>query len=326
MNPFEKSKMPRKPILEPISTSKNSIFTPGSAVEISSKEPGFRGSFYLGSIVSSQASDSYLVEYKTLVEESPNGFQPLREVVRLAQLRPALPPDTKWVCTIGEEVDVYHDDGWWEATVTRDLGNGRFRVFFGDYKEEMEFAKESMRLHRKWVDGIWTPQLVENKEDEQQKMQIEMEINSTEETKEETLGFEKGTIIEVNSDEDGFQGAWFTATIVEPIGEDKFLVEYQNLRTDDDKEFLREEIDKIHIRPSPPETLRDGCFRLFEEVDAFYNDGWWVGVISKIDTNSRYFVYFKSTKEEMQFHHSELRPHQEWINGKWLVAFQALKF
>ncbi|XP_062081812.1 protein AGENET DOMAIN (AGD)-CONTAINING P1 isoform X2 [Humulus lupulus] len=317
--------MARKPKLKPISISENSIFSPGTAVEISSDEPGFRGSFYLGSIVRARSSDSYLVEYKTLVKESPKGPRPLKEVVRLAQLRPALPLETKWVFTVGDEVDVYHNDGWWEAVVTSELGNGRFQVFFGAYKEEMEFAKEDMRLHRKWVNGIWVPQLDKDKEDEQ-KTQIGKEKSSGEETKEEKFGFEKGTVVEVSSDEDGFHGAWFTATIVEPVGKDKFIVEYKNLRTDDDKEFLKEEIDKLHIRPCPPENLTDGCFQLLEEVDAFYNDGWWVGVISKLDTDLRYVVYFKSTKEEMQFHHSELRLHQEWIGGKWVVTSQALKF
>ncbi|ONI04227.1 hypothetical protein PRUPE_6G310200 [Prunus persica] len=131
--------------------------------------------------------------------------------------------------------------------------------------------------------------------------------------------FTKGTPVEVSSDEEGFNGAWFAATIVEAVGEDKFLIEYQSLRTEDDSAFLREEIDTLHIRPCPPEIVVDH-FSLLQEVDGYYNDGWWVGVISKVLRGSRYIVYFRGTYEEIEFQHSELRLHQDWIGGKWVMA------
>ncbi|KAB1200481.1 Late embryogenesis abundant protein 76 [Morella rubra] len=132
--------------------------------------------------------------------------------------------------------------------------------------------------------------------------------------------FSKGTLVEVSIDEDGLRGSWFAATIVKAVGKDKFLVEYQSLRTDDDSGFLREEIDSRHVRPYPPETLVIDCFNLFEEVDAFYNDGWWVGVISKVRIGPKYLVYFEDTDDEREFEHSDLRPHQDWIDGKWVRA------
>ncbi|GMY31288.1 DUF724 domain-containing protein 3-like [Fagus crenata] len=102
--------------------------------------------------------------------------------------------------------------------------------------------------------------------------------------------FCKVTLIEISTDEDGFEGAWFAATIVEAVGKDMFLVQYQSPRTDDDSGFLREEFDTLHIiiRPCPPETFVVDCFNPFEEVDAFYNDGWRVGVISKVLGGSKY--------------------------------------
>lgn len=139
---------------------------------------------------------------------------------------------------------------------------------------------------------------------------------------EETI--KEGMLVEVSSDEDGFQGAWFAATVVEPAGKDKYVVEYKSLRTDDDTAFLREEVDTQHIRPFPPETLVVDSFNLLDEVDALYNDGWWVGVISKVLKNSRYIVYFKDTNEEMEFEHSDLRLHQDWIDGKWVASSKVL--
>ena len=87
-------------------------------------------------------------------------------------------------------------------------------------------------------------------------------------------------------------------------------------------DFLREEFDTLHIRPCPPETLVVDRLSRFEEVDAFYNDGWWVGVISMVLGGSKYLVYFRDTDEEIEFKHSDLRLHQDWIDGKWIMASQ----
>ncbi|KAM3704628.1 hypothetical protein ACB094_03G019800 [Castanea mollissima] len=153
-------------------------------------------------------------------------------------------------------------------------------------------------------------------------MSITKEVKASDATAQKM--FSKGTLVEVSSDDDGFEGAWFAANIVKTVGKDKFLVQYQSLRTDDDSGFLREEFDTLHIRPCPPETLVVDRLSLFEEVDALYNDGWWVGVISKVLGGSKYLVYFRDTDEEIEFKHSDLRPHQDWIDGKWIMASQAL--
>lgn len=155
--------MPRKPSTKPISNSKTSFFKPGSTVEVSSDEPGFSGSFYLGTIVCPSGSDSFLVQYKTLVGDSSEGSEPLREVVPFAQLRPPPPSKAKWDFRVGDQVEANYNDGWWEGVVTSDLGNGKFSVFFRASKEQIEFAKEDLRLHFKWVNRKWVPP-VEDKE------------------------------------------------------------------------------------------------------------------------------------------------------------------
>ncbi|KAL6146472.1 hypothetical protein ACLB2K_057151 [Fragaria x ananassa] len=134
--------------------------------------------------------------------------------------------------------------------------------------------------------------------------------------------FTKGALVEVSSDEEGFHGSWFAATVVKSVGKDGFLIEYKCLRTEDDSAFLREEVDNMHIRPHPPENVVD-CFKKLDEVDALHNDGWWVGVVSKVLRGSRYIVYFRETCEELEYHHSELRLHQDWIDGKWVIPSQS---
>ncbi|KAI3522365.1 hypothetical protein L1887_00087 [Cichorium endivia] len=131
--------------------------------------------------------------------------------------------------------------------------------------------------------------------------------------------FNKGSLVEVCSDEDGFQGAWFAATVINQVSSGNFLIQYKSLRNDEDTEFLTEVVDSNHIRPHPVhEAVNHFC--ALEEVDALYNDGWWVGVISKVVGKQKYEVYFRGTDEEMVFKQSDLRRHQEWISGKWVSS------
>lgn len=134
--------------------------------------------------------------------------------------------------------------------------------------------------------------------------------------------FRAGMMVEVKSDEQGYQGSWYTATIVCSLSSDKVLVEYQTLKTDDESKLLREEAFASYIRPCPPKIVRVDRYKMLEEVDAWYNDGWWVGLISKVLDGLKYAVYFWTTNEELIFEHFSLRPHQEWNGGKWIVAFR----
>ena len=157
--------MPPKPKTFPISNN-TSFFEPGSTVEVSLDETGFHGSFYLATIISPCRSGSFLVEYKTLVGNSSEGSEPLREVVSFAELRPLPPPETKWDFLVGDEVEAYHNDGWWEGVVKKDLGNGKFAVFFGDSEEQIVFTKKDLRLHRNWVSGKWVPPFEDSESEE----------------------------------------------------------------------------------------------------------------------------------------------------------------
>lgn len=129
-----------------------------------------------------------------------------------------------------------------------------------------------------------------------------------------------GTLVEVRSDEDGLQGAWFAAKIVDAVGKDKFLIQHMNLRTDDDTEFLTEEVDLQNLRPFPPERVAIDAFTVKEKVEANYNDAWWEGEIRRVLRSGRYKVYFEGTKDQMDFEHNLLRPRQDWIDSKWVSA------
>ncbi|CAN6470384.1 unnamed protein product [Victoria cruziana] len=140
------------------------------------------------------------------------------------------------------------------------------------------------------------------------------------------LVFSRGGAVEISSDDEGFRGALYTARIVKQLEGRNYLVEYDTLLSDDDqKKLLQEVIHFRHVRPCPPVVPRGGGFNLYEEVDAFHNDGWWIGVVSKVVGEGRYRVYFRDSKEEIEFEHSQLRVHQEWVDGKWVISTQDLK-
>ncbi|KAK1577834.1 hypothetical protein Q3G72_025278 [Acer saccharum] len=146
--------------------------------------------------------------------------------------------------------------------------------------------------------------------------------------------FGKGTLVEATSDEEWFSGGWFVAKILDPPppslttpGEMKFLVEYQSLlchETHDGRELLRKHVDvKLvrPLRPPPPNDDKQQRFEVNDVVDAYYNDGWWVGVVSKVwgeEEQRVYTVLLENPSRIMNFRSSELRFHLDWVGDKWI--------
>lgn len=128
-------------------------------------------------------------------------------------------------------------------------------------------------------------------------------------------------MVEVTGNDEGYKGAWFVATIVDMIGmgRDRFLVEYRDLTTDDGTQLLREEACARFIRPCPREVPFVGSFKRFQEVDAWYNDGWWEGMVLEV-LNSRECLVRFIHNDVLKFGNSKLRPHQDWLDGKWVMS------
>ncbi|CAF2051607.1 unnamed protein product [Brassica napus] len=304
---------------------------PGAAVEISSDEVGFRGSWYLGEVVAVPSSDSTTkceVEYTTLFFDK-EGRKRLKEVVDAAQLRPAVPAmserEKERDVAVGEDVDAFYSDGWWEGTVTEVLGDGRFSVYFRASKEQIRFRRDELRFHREWVNGAWKPPIEEREEEEEEEEEEEDLLSRVDpETAREIAKqmFSIGTIVEVSSDEEGFKGSWFSAKVIEHVDEeDKYLVEYRDLREENGIEPLKEEADFLHIRPPPPAD-EDIDFAVRDKIDAFYNDAWWVGDVIESMKEGIVGVCFRYTGEKMRFGRQGLRLHRDWINGTWQLPLK----
>ncbi|KAK4835785.1 hypothetical protein QYF36_014530 [Acer negundo] len=142
--------------------------------------------------------------------------------------------------------------------------------------------------------------------------------------------FAKGKLVEVSSDEEGFTGAWFVAKVLDhpstsptPPDKMKFLVEYESLLCQDGSKLLTETVDFKFLRPQPPPPSYDEQhkFQVNDLVDAFYNDGWWIGVVSEVfkkDEPLQYSLLFKNPSHMVTFKPSELRLHLEWVGDKWV--------
>ncbi|KAL5700783.1 hypothetical protein ACHQM5_026191 [Ranunculus cassubicifolius] len=140
------------------------------------------------------------------------------------------------------------------------------------------------------------------------------------------MEFSKGMQVEVCSDEDGLRGAWFEATILRPSTKrHKVYVEYKNLTNVKGSNLLKEFVNQVNLRPVPPREA-NRSFNSNDEVDAYYNDGWWEGVVIQVldkekDNSSkknRYLVYFRPGKEQLEFGDEDLRIHREWVNAQWV--------
>nr|XP_034904086.1 DUF724 domain-containing protein 2 isoform X8 [Populus alba] len=107
------------------------------------------------------------------------------------------------------------------------------------------------------------------------------------------------------------------AAVVVKENEDRtFLVKCQSSWNSDEAGTMKTIVDSLHIRPTPPHADRN--YELLERVDAHYGIGWRSGVITKLLAGTRYNVFFKQGNEDRELSQSKIRPHMEWVDGKWI--------
>ncbi|GAB4850779.1 hypothetical protein Ancab_030078 [Ancistrocladus abbreviatus] len=290
------------------------IFRNGTMVEVRRIEAGCLESWYTATMTDSPVEDKFLVEYLTL---KTNEDQPLREKVSAWNVRPC-PPGVLVVDPYKrlQEVDAWYSGGWWVGLISEVLDSKRYIVTICDTGEKLECEQFNLRPHQDWISGKW----VISERRPPDLMSRTASITKKSPGRRPKTNFRQGTIVEVRTDEEGYEGSWYTAVILGSKRKGRHLVEYKTLKTDDERDFLREVADARYIRPYPPQIKMVDRYELLEIVDAWYNEGWWTGVISQVLGGLKYLVYFKTSREVMEFDHSNLRSHQEWIRGKWIVS------
>ncbi|CAN8260277.1 unnamed protein product [Cochlearia groenlandica] len=129
--------------------------------------------------------------------------------------------------------------------------------------------------------------------------------------------------VEVCSEEEGFEGAWFSAVLLDSpakSGQKKLRVKYMTLLSDDSVTPLIESVKQKFVRPVPPETetlYNDVVLEEGSIVEADHKDGWWTGFVLKKEEDC-FLVYFDSPPDIIKFERNQLRPHLEWAKWKWV--------
>lgn len=313
-------------------------------MEVRSEEEAYKGSWNCARIICLLGDDKYIVEHLNVSRDDGESI-PLRDVVKAQNMRPVPPPEVSPVVCYepGDEVDAWFNKRWWIGRVSTVLGGGsKYSVFIISTGEEPKVLNLNLRPHKDWINGEWinhskvltylviglrSKYLCSYTYSLWIPCYVQAECYKPPLKKLKSCGraekvFNNGMMVEVRSDERGYEGSWFSAKIICYLGENRYTVEYQTLITDDEGELLKEEARGSDIRPTPPPLFLKGYqYELYENVDAWYNEGWWSGRVYKINDNyTRYGVYFKTSDERLEFAYNDLRPCQVWRNGKWSRA------
>jgi len=134
-------------------------FNPCNKVEVSidrGSRGGIYGLWFTATIVRCISADKFLVKYNHL-NMSPT-------VVGVHQLRPVPLSVRDWELNIGDKVQAFRKQRWWEGHVNEVTGStGKlFSVRFTDSKEII-FLKENLRVHCKWINQNWVPPITNQK-------------------------------------------------------------------------------------------------------------------------------------------------------------------
>ncbi|KAB2088795.1 hypothetical protein ERO13_A03G017864v2 [Gossypium hirsutum] len=137
-----------------------------------------------------------------------------------------------------------------------------------------------------------------------------------------------GSTVEIKPPEFGYQGAWYTASIIQrktPISSKRFMVQFTHLFQDEKTGKRPVRMFSVsHIRPQLP-PLRPRKFKQGEDADAYHKNGWWEGVILQEWNNGNYLFMFHSDNQwpkYVEFGVNQLRLHRTWFNGYWVPPVQ----
>ncbi|VFQ78083.1 unnamed protein product [Cuscuta campestris] len=147
--------------------------------------------------------------------------------------------------------------------------------------------------------------------------------------------FDIGYQVEILPQDSGIRGCWFRALVIKKHN-NKVKVQYKDVKdADDEAKNLEEWVlatklaapnklglrmhGRTILRPSPSSHKGrvSWVFNVGESVDAWWNEGWWEGIVVHKESENRLLVNFPGEKRTEIFSHTDLRHSQEWLMDGW---------
>ncbi|CAG7900932.1 unnamed protein product [Brassica rapa] len=146
----------------------------------------------------------------------------------------------------------------------------------------------------------------------------------TEQNKRVQNPFEIGANVEISSQDDNTCHKWYPGNVLATYlvdGVEMVKVEYFVPSADEKKRKrsveTRVSIDRIRPQPPPERSGAKKSYELMQDVEAFDNGAWCAGKVKVILFDDSCFVALNNSKEEIYFHHSEIRKPRKWVDGVW---------
>ncbi|CAK9859750.1 unnamed protein product [Sphagnum jensenii] len=150
------------------SIERHVFFEVGDRVEMLCQDSGLRGCWFKG-VVTRRVSRRLKIQYEELQNEDGEGnLEEWISVWRLAgpdklgvrivdrtTVRPFPTPCTSADYYIGQAVDVWWNDGWWEGIVVSKEPEGNVKVYFPGEGDISSFHSADLRVSKDWVNGSW---------------------------------------------------------------------------------------------------------------------------------------------------------------------------
>ncbi|KAL5178073.1 DUF724 domain-containing protein 3 [Glycine soja] len=141
--------------------------------------------------------------------------------------------------------------------------------------------------------------------------------------------------IELLCQDSGIRGCWFRCTVVQ-VARKQLKVQYDDVQDEDGSGNLEEWIpsfklarpDKLGmrhsgrptIRPAPTYEEQELAVEVGSAVDAWWSDGWWEGVVTRIDNcgDDSVEVHFPGECLLMNVCKKDLRISRDWLGDSWI--------
>ncbi|VYS67720.1 unnamed protein product [Arabidopsis thaliana] len=218
---------------------------------------------------------------------------------------------------IGSIVEADYKDAWVTGFVVKEIDVGKCLVCFDSIPDVILFERKLLRPHLQWLDDsgytFWD-------------MVSKHYRKFLRRLAEEPM-FSPGTMVEVSSKINEGEVVWVPSMVIKEFKEDdeyKYIVKDKSFSCEGNKARPNKTVDLSSLRPIPVSVDE---YQLEENVEVFLDGmGWRHGRVMgsqerAIGTLSQkwYFVRLESTKKQLTFKQSDLRPLKVWEDGVWKV-------